>query len=98
MRELRSWVRQLRRKEIDPVAWETNAERTEWDHFLARFDHRHITAWRDIEAILPVEWTVEEPPRKNTRVRVDRILGTARALVSSVSAFRSENDDPAGNP
>ncbi|MHB1423671.1 MAG: DEAD/DEAH box helicase [Gemmataceae bacterium] len=87
MRELRGWVRQLRRKEIEPVAWETDVEQAEWDHFLARFDHRYVTVWRDIEAVLPVEWAAEEPPKENTRVRVNRIPGSERAIVSDVSAL-----------
>jgi hypothetical protein len=87
MRQLREWVRRLRRQEIEPIAWETASEQAEWDRFLARFDHRYITAWREIETVLTIEWAVNNPPKENTRVRVDRIPGATRAIVSSVSAL-----------
>lgn len=84
MEALRTWVAGLRQKQIPPIEWTIADEKAEWKRFLKRFDHRDIKKWRDIKAVLFVEW-YENPPKPNTRVRVSRVGDTATADVTSVS-------------
>jgi len=86
MRELRTLIRKLRKGIIDPIVWNTDTERDEWNQFLARFDHRHIVKWRDVKAVIPVRWHASKPPNHKTRVRVVRIAGGSTGIVSSVSS------------
>jgi hypothetical protein len=86
IKELRVWIRMLRKGAIDPIEWKTNAERAEWKRFLGRFDHQEIAEWRDIEAILPVRWHRSNASAAKTRVRVTRLDGGQKGVVSSVSS------------
>lgn len=84
MAALRRWIRGLHRGRIDPLRWETDDERREWDQFLERFDHRQLGKWRDIDVTLKVAWNEGAMPKAGIRVRVSRIGDSGRGAVSNV--------------
>src|SRR5262249_2010774 len=84
MASLRQWIARLRRGKIDPVRWDTEDEIREWNEFIARFDHRQQTNWRDIDVSLKVAWKEGTMPKAGVRVRVSRIGDSGRGNVSNI--------------
>jgi hypothetical protein len=85
--ELRSWVRRLYKGLVRGPVWETEYESTEWNRFVARFDHRDHRQRLLKPVRLRATWHDDKPPKHKAPVLVSRMPGQSRALISSISSL-----------
>ena len=86
-KQLRSWIRKLRSRQVNGPSWETDPESKEWDMFLARFGHRDQRKSSPKRVLLHASWHNAKMPKQKTTVRVSRIENNASALISTISCL-----------
>jgi len=86
-KRLKSWIRQLRKSEVNGPTWETAEESKEWHRFLARFDHRDQRKRSPKTFKLHATWHKAEAPKHKAPVRVSRISDDGEAIILSISSL-----------
>jgi hypothetical protein len=86
-KELKAWVRLLRKGEVQSPIWDTEEQKSEWRRFLSRFEHRDKRPRVPVSIKLRATWSGSFQPKTKQSVRVIRIGESFDAVITSISSL-----------